>query len=164
MSDFKGFRSVGWTCCTALALTLVAGATAAQDLNFGFNNPSFGGNPGYTTHLFATANAQRTATARNQDTGGALGGNGTGGDTTGGDTRADLFVRQLEGRLLSALSAEVTAAIFGENQQDSGTVQFGDTTITFDRTAAAITLDIINVLDGTSTTITVPQLITNTTN
>ena len=70
------------------------------------------------------------------------------------------FVRQLEGRLLSALSAEVTQAIFGDDPQDSGTVEFGDTTITFDRTPEAITLDIIDALDGTSTTITVPQLVT----
>jgi curli production assembly/transport component CsgF len=70
-------------------------------------------------------------------------------------------VRQLEGRLLSALSAEVTQAIFGDDPQQSGTVEFGDTTITFDRTAGAITLNIIDALDGTTTTITVPQLITS---
>lgn len=141
-------------------LALLSGAASAQDLTFQFINPSFGGSPGNSAHLLGLANAQRTATARDADDGrgGALGG-GTGADD-GRDTRADLFVRQLEGRLLSALSAEVTQAIFGENQQDSGTVEFGDTTITFDRTPEAITLNIIDALDGTSTTITVPQLVT----
>src|SRR6056297_1319235 len=130
----------------------------AQDLSFQFLNPSFGGNPGYSGHLLSTANAQRTATApeRNDD---VFGGN-AGGVDDARDTRADLFVRQLEGRLLSALSAEVTAAIFGDTPQDQGTVEFGDTTITFDRSADAITLNIIDALDGTSTTITVPQLVT----
>lgn len=144
-----------------LVLVVLSGAASAQDLTFQFINPSFGGSPGNSAHLLGLANAQRTATARDADDGrrGALGG-GTGADD-GRDTRADLFVRQLEGRLLSALSAEVTQAIFGENQQDSGTVEFGDTTITFDRTPEAITLNIIDALDGTSTTITVPQLVTN---
>ena len=99
-------------------------------------NPSFGGNPGNS------------------------GSGGGGGTTDGRDTRADLFVRQLEGRLLSALSAQVTEAIFGDTPQDQGTVEFGDTTITFNRTPEAITLDIIDAVNGTTTTITVPQLVT----
>jgi curli production assembly/transport component CsgF len=146
----------------AMALSvcaLIAAPAAGQDLTFQFINPSFGGNPGNSGHLLALANAQREATARDANNGGAFGGAG-GADTTGGDTRADLFLRQLEGRLLSALSAEVTNAIFGDNPQDSGTVEFGDTTITFDRSPDAITLNIIDVLNGTSTTITVPQLVT----
>ena len=147
---------------TALCAALMAGSASAQDLNFRFINPSFGGNPGNSNHLIGLANTQRTATARDANEGrGALGGAAPGGGVTGGDTRADLFVRQLEGRLLSALSAEVTQAIFGDDPQQSGTVEFGDTTITFDRTAGAITLNIIDALDGTTTTITVPQLITS---
>lgn len=130
----------------------------AQDLSFQFINPSFGGNPGNSGHLQSLANIQRNATAPQPVT--ASTGGGTGGGESQRDTRADLFVRQVEGRLLSALSAEVTAAIFGTNPQDRGTVEFGDTTITFDRSAEAITLNIIDALDGTSTTITVPQLVT----
>lgn len=144
------------TVMAALASAVIASPLAAQDLKFSFINPSFGGNPGNSGHLLALANAQRDATASNAKKGGAYGGTGT----DAGDTRADLFVRQLEGRLLSALSAQVTNAIFGDNPQDSGTVEFGDTTITFDRSPDAITLNIIDVLNGTSTTITVPQLVT----
>lgn len=143
-----------------LALCMT-GPAAAQDLTFQFNNPSFGGNPGNSGHLLSIAGAQREATARDVDDGedDVLG--GTDGTDDGRDSRADLFVRQLEGRLLSALSAEVTQAIFGDDPQDEGTVEFGDTTITFERTPGSITLDIIDLLDGTSTTITVPQLVTS---
>lgn len=163
MSNRARFQACAWLATLSFACGGLSTPSFSQDLSFGFSNPSFGGNPGYTTHLFATANAQRTATAKNQEADDIVDGGGNDGDT-GGDTRADLFVRQLEGRLLSALSAEVTAAIFGENQQEAGTVQFGDTTITFQRSPDAITLDIIDVLDGTSTTITVPQLVTTTGN
>jgi curli production assembly/transport component CsgF len=147
---------------TALALGTGGGAVSAGDLTFQFINPSFGGNPGNSGHLLSIANAQREATAADADDGrrGGIGGVGDGADD-GRDSRADLFVRQLEGRLLSALSAEVTEAIFGEDPQEQGTVEFGDTTITFERTPEAITLDIIDLLDGTSTTITVPQLVTS---
>lgn len=145
--------------CAGLTAVSIPGAVAAQELTFQFINPSFGGSAGNSGHLLSLANTQRTATANDPDRNdGILGANGDAAD--GGDTRADLFVRQLEGRLLSALSAEVTQAIFGDDPQDSGTVEFGDTTITFDRTPEAITLDIIDALDGTSTTITVPQLVT----
>lgn len=152
------------TCMTrigAVVLSLAASGASAE-LTFQFNNPSFGGNPGNSGHLLAIANAQRTATAPDRTQGGLLDGGNGGGDGDGRDSRADLFVRQLEGRLLSALSAEVTQAIFGDDPQESGTVEFGDTTITFDRTPDAITLNIIDAFDGTSTTITVPQLVTST--
>lgn len=152
------------TCMTrigAVVLSLAASGASAE-LTFQFNNPSFGGNPGNSGHLLAIANAQRTATAPDRTQGGLLDGGNGGGDGAERDSRADLFVRQLEGRLLSALSAEVTQAIFGDDPQESGTVEFGDTTITFDRTPDAITLNIIDAFDGTSTTITVPQLVTST--
>src|SRR5690606_38392261 len=99
-------------------------------------NPSFGGNPLNSSHLLGMASAQRTATASDAKTNG-LGGSGDLGSTPG-STDADLFVRQLQGRLLSALAGQVTDAIFGVNPKDRGTVQFGDTTVTFERTLDSI--------------------------
>ena len=86
-----------------------------------------------------------------------MGGN-TGGDTVG-TSDADLFIRQLQGRLLSALSGQVTDAIFGENPQDNGTVVFGTTTVEFVRSVGEIRLLIADSLDGSVTEIVVPQLI-----
>lgn len=132
-------------------------AAFAGDLVYTPINPSFGGNPLNSSHLLGTANAQRTATARS---GTSLGG-GTGGDGgTTGSSDADLFVRQLQGRLLSALASQVTEAIFGANPQDYGEITFGDTKIIFDRTMSSITL---TITDPTGTTqIVVPQLVTGT--
>lgn len=136
-----------------LALGRVA---SAGDLVYTPVNPSFGGNPLNSAHLLGTANAQRTATASDfvppaTATPGSPG--------TPGTSDADLFIRQLQGRLLSALAGQVTDAIFGENPQDSGTVQFGDTTVTFERTVGSIRLRITNAADGTVTDIVVPQLV-----
>lgn len=145
---------------TASALVLALAATVipatAGPLVYTPINPSFGGNPLNSAHLMGLASAQRTATASDADDG-----NGGGGDPGGtpGSSDADLFVRQLQGRLLSALASQVTEAIFGENPQNSGTVQFGDTTVTFNRTLDSIELTIV---DPTGTTvIVVPQLVVN---
>ncbi|HEY9021934.1 MAG TPA: curli assembly protein CsgF [Paracoccaceae bacterium] len=140
------------TFCTAAQMTL------AQDLVYTPINPSFGGSPLNSSHLLSTANAQRTATARDANDDDALGGAGL---DTPGSSNADLFVRQLEGRLLSALASQVTDAIFGENPQEGGLVTFGTTTVEFQRTLDSIRLVIIDSLDGTVTEIVVPQLVTN---
>lgn len=145
---------------TLLVAMLCSGAqmTLAQDLVYTPINPSFGGSPLNSSHLLSTANAQRTATARDANDDAALGG---GGLDTPGNSNADLFVRQLEGRLLSALASQVTDAIFGENPQEGGLVTFGTTTVEFQRTLDSIRLVIIDSLDGTVTEIVVPQLVTN---
>jgi curli production assembly/transport component CsgF len=145
-----------------LALT-AAGTTSAGDLVYTPINPSFGGNPLNSSHLLGIASAQREATASDADDDLLGGGNPiTGGP--GGNSQADLFVSQLQGRLLSALASQVTEAIFGENPQDQGTVRFGDTTVTFDRTLDSIRLTIVNGTDGTVTDIVVPQLVTSNLN
>ncbi|MCC1494655.1 curli assembly protein CsgG [Cognatishimia sp. F0-27] len=140
---------------------MTAGTAIAGELTYQPRNPSFGGNPGNGGFLLSIANAQRNATARDFDdsSGSGRGSVDTGESET--DARAELFVRQLESRLLSALASEVTEAIFGTDPQDSGRVEFGDTTITFERTTDSITLNIVDVIAGTTTTITVPQLVTN---
>ncbi|KUF11467.1 curli assembly protein CsgF [Pseudoponticoccus marisrubri] len=142
-------------------VVLVAWATTAgaQDLVYTPVNPSFGGNPLNSNHLLSIANAQREATARDADDDSGGFGRSTGGAT--GTDNVDLFVRQLEGRLLSALAGQVTDAIFGDNPQDSGTVVFGTTTVEFTRSIGEIRLTIADSLDGTVTEIVVPQLIVN---
>lgn len=145
---------------TLFATIGLSGPALAQDLVYTPVNPSFGGNPLNSSHLLGLANAQRDATASDANDGTGVGGGG--GGTDDGDTDVDLFIRQLQGRLLSALASQVTEAIFGENPQDSGTITFGGTTVSFERTADAITLTIVDEL-GTVTVISVPQLVTSDT-
>jgi curli production assembly/transport component CsgF len=136
------------------ASTMAVVPARAVDLVYTPINPSFGGSPLNSSHLLGLANAQRDATASDAKTTTGTGGTGS-GDTGGGDSDVDLFIRQLQGRLLSALASQVTEAIFGDNPQDNGTIQFGGTTVEL------ITLRITND-DGTVTVITVPQLVTTT--
>jgi curli production assembly/transport component CsgF len=116
----------------------------AQDLTYQPVDPSFGGNPFNSAHLLGIANAQnkykdpKTATTNSQ---------------------ADIFARQLQSRLLSALSSQIVDAIFGENPQQHGTISFGGQTITFDRGLDDVTLNITDNGTGEVTTIVIPTFV-----
>jgi curli production assembly/transport component CsgF len=117
---------------------------AAQDLVYEPINPSFGGNPFNSAHLLGIANAQNNYKDPKASTGGS---------------QADIFARQLQSRLLSALSSQIVDAIFGENPQESGTITFGGQTIDFIRGLDAVTLTITNDETGEITTIVIPTFI-----
>lgn len=118
----------------------------AQELVYEPVSPSFGGNPFNSSHLMATAEAQND----HKDPSAEVSGLGT--------SQADLFVRQLQSRLLSGLSSQIADAIFGDNPQDQGTVVFGDQSIEFVRNLDNITLTIFDSSTGETTTIVIPQL------
>ncbi|MBN9307620.1 MAG: hypothetical protein BGO82_06705 [Devosia sp. 67-54] len=133
-----------------------------SDLVYTPINPTFGGNPLNSSHLLAIASAQRTATASDApktDTSSGTG--GTGSSTS--QSNVDLFISQLEGRLLSSLASQVTDAIFGSNPQNHGTITFGSTIVVFDRSDVthSIDLTITDTTTGQVTLISVPQLVTS---
>lgn len=75
-----------------LSLSAVAAGAAAEDRNFNFLSPAFGGDPAYGTYFFGVAQAQLGATNRNPEAAatGGIGGNGAptvgGGGSIGGPT------------------------------------------------------------------------------
>ncbi|MEH6833120.1 MULTISPECIES: curli assembly protein CsgF [Falsihalocynthiibacter] len=139
------------------AMFVTASPAIGSEITYQPVNPSFGGSPLNSSHLIATATAQRDATARNANQN--SGTSGTETDTS--SSQADLFVRQLEGRLLSALAGQVTEAIFGDTGSEGGSITFGSTQVTYERTPETIRLLITDSLDGTVTEIIVPQLLTD---
>lgn len=128
---------------SAAAMTMGLCSAGAQELVYEPVNPTFGGNPFNSSHLLAIANAQ-------DDT------EPPASASSSSDPQADLFVRQLQSRLLSGLAAEVTDAIFGDNPQESGRVVFGDQTIEFFRGLDSITLTIFDAGTGSTTEIVIP--------
>lgn len=127
------------------AVLAAAGPTAAQDLVFTPVNPSFGGDPFNSSHLLEIANAQRPEKKR---------------DLYDDElTMSELFLQQLESRLLSAVAADVTDAIFGEGAVDSGSVTFADQFVQFERGLDSVTLIVTDLSTGGSTTIEIPILV-----
>ena len=137
--------------CVRLALTslsvgigMQAMPALAQDMVYEPIDPSFGGNPFNSAHLLGVANAQndyKDPDARNSN------------------SQADIFARQLQSRLLSALSSQIVDAIFGDNPQESGTISFGGQTIQFFRDLSSVTLIIRNDETGEETRIVVPLFV-----
>lgn len=142
------------------ALFVFSGPISAQDLVFQPVNPSFGGNALNSSHLLSVANAQKNATARDVVTS-SSGSSSFSSSSSSSLSQAELFARQLQSRLLSALSSEVVDAIFGDDPQQSGEVVFGTTTISFERGVDAIDLVLTDTVEGTVTEISVPQLVVN---
>lgn len=134
----------------AVAALAIAAPASAQELKFQFNNPSFGGNPFNSDHLLGTATAQRPE--RKTDSAGG----------TGELTEAQLFARQIQSRLLSALSSSVVEAITGSAPGSSGEFTVGDQRISFERTLSEIKLTIFDDTTGENTQIVVPVFNTTT--
>jgi curli production assembly/transport component CsgF len=123
---------------------MVPAGAQAQDLRYQPINPTFGGNPFNSSHLLGIANGQNDY----KDPA-----------TVSSTSEADVFARQLQSRLLSALSSQIVDAIFGENPQERGTISFGGQTINFVRDVDNVTLTITDDGTGKATTIVVPTFL-----
>lgn len=132
---------------TALLLLLFCVNTQAQELVYKPINPSFGGDSFNSSHLLSIANINRPdppvdATPFGSDA-----------DTS----QADFFVRQLESRILSRLSSDITDAIFGPDADPTGTFQFDNTTISFETLLdGTVQIEIADLTTGGVTEIEVP--------
>lgn len=136
----------------AVAIAL-AGATGgafgaapvmAQDLVHQPISPTFGGNPFNSNHILGIANAQNNTSDPN---------------AADRNDQSSIFARQLESRLLSALSSQIVDAIFGENPQEQGTITFGGQTIEFFRNLDEVNLIIRDDNSGEETRIVIPLFV-----
>lgn len=128
----------------ALGCIAVATPALAQDLVHEPISPTFGGNPFNSNHILGIANAQNKNTDPN---------------AVNRNDQSSIFARQLESRLLSALSSQIVDAIFGDNPQEQGTITFGGQTIEFFRGLDSVTLIIRNDDTGEETRIEIPLFI-----
>ena len=139
-----GLKTLSRTAVAVAAIGWIGFAASAQELVYTPVNPSFGGDSFNSSHLLGIANAQNDYKDPDSE--------------TTGNTQIDQFLRQLQSRLLSSLAAQVNDAIFGENPQDSGTITFGDQTITFVRLLDSVALTITDTTTGAVTEISIPLL------
>lgn len=124
--------------------SLSASPVMAQDLVHTPISPTFGGNPFNSNHILGIANAQNKTTDPN---------------AVDRNDQSSIFARQLESRLLSALSSQIVDAIFGENPQEQGVITFGGQTIEFFRSLDEVTLVIRDDNSGEETRIVIPLFI-----
>src|SRR3546814_2059721 len=94
---------LSWRALLLLSFSSIAGTASAQDMVYTPINPSFGGHPFNSSHLIGIANAQNNF----KDT-----------KSTTSNSQADIFARQLQSRLLSVLSSQITDARSEENTSE----------------------------------------------
>ena len=135
------FRTGRAALAAGILIACSSGAIAQQQVYTPIN-PSFGGNPFNSAHLLGIANAQNNFKDPNAPDSGS---------------QSDIFARQLQSRLLSALSNNIVNAIFGPNAQNNGTVDFGGQTISWVNELGQITVTITDDATGQVTTIVVPD-------
>lgn len=135
--------SVSKAILLASAVLCTVPATA-QDVVYRPISPTFGGNPFNSNHVLGVANANNNTRDPN---------------SSSSNSQADIFARQLQSRLLSALSSQIVDAIFGDNPQEQGVISFGGQTIEFFRSLDEVTLIIRNDETGEETRIVVPLFI-----
>lgn len=128
----------------ALGLGVAASPALAQDLVHEPISPTFGGNPFNSNHILGIANAQN----KTRDP-----------DAVDRNSQSSIFARQLESRLLSALSSQIVDTIFGDNPQEQGTITFGGQTIECFRSLDSVTLIIRDDDTGEETRIVIPLFI-----
>ena len=133
-----------WRACLLAGAALCASPLAAQDVVYEPISPTFGGNPFNSQHVLGVANANNDFRDPR---------------ASSSNSQADIFARQLQSRLLSALSSQIVDAIFGENPQESGTISFGGQTIEFSRSLEEVTILIRDDATGEETRIVVPLFI-----
>jgi curli production assembly/transport component CsgF len=130
-----------------IAFVLSSGSANASALVYTPVDPAFGGSPFNSAYLLGVA--------------GAINGYQPPSAANGVDQGA-LFVQELQGQLLGALSTQITNIIFGPNAAPSGQVVFGDQTIAFTRSTGSVNLTISNSTTGAVTQISIPTLLTST--
>ena len=126
------------------AALFFAEVASSQDLSFEFVNPTFGGNSFNSSHLLGLAEIQNQFV----DDGSAR--------SAASSSQSDLFVRQLQSRLLSSLSSGLSEVITGASPGDTDTIVIGDQEIFYERTLEDISVRITNLLDGAVTEIVLP--------
>lgn len=131
--------------CAAGAAMLASGAALASPQIYTPVDPAFGGSPFNSNYLLGVAagiNSYEPPSRNTLDQGA-------------------LFLQQLQGQLLGALSTQITNIIFGPNAAQSGQVVFGDQTIAFVRNVGSVDLTISNGTTGAVTHISIPTVLTS---
>ncbi|MEM9046417.1 MAG: curli assembly protein CsgF [Pseudomonadota bacterium] len=133
------------------AIFLLSTCATAQELVYQPVNPSFGGDSFNSAHLLSIAEIGRPDPPQADD---------PFDFPSFDDTQADAFTRQLESRILSQLSADITDAIFGDEAEPQGVFQFDQTTIAFETLLdGTVRLEITDLSSGGVTAIEIPSFL-----
>ena len=132
-------------------LLFVASSVHATELDFGFKSPSFSG-IGYSSHVQTIEN---TETSRKQAIEAAKLQAAKDAAAAANNTNLQKFLNNFESRVYAQLSTQLVNNLFGENPQNSGTVQLEGNTIQYTKSADQVSLTVTDV-NGNITQVQIP--------
>ena len=126
-------------------------SNAQAEQSFSFKSPAFSG-IGYSSHVQTIENTETTRkqaleAQKLQDAKDAA--------ALAKNTNLNKFLNNFESRVYAQLSTQLINNLFGENPQNSGTVQIEGNTITYTKTADQISMTITGS-NGNVTQVTIP--------
>ena len=134
-----------------LILLILLTNNVSAEQTFSFKSPAFSG-IGYSSHVQTIENTETTRkqaleAQKLQDAKDAA--------SLAKNTNLNKFLNNFESRVYAQLSTQLINNLFGENPQNSGTVQIEGNTITYTKTADQISMTITGA-DGNITQVTIP--------
>ena len=134
-----------------IILLLFMFSNVQAEQSFSFKSPAFSG-IGYSSHVQTIENTETTRkqaleAQKLQDAKDAA--------ALAKNTNLNKFLNNFESRVYAQLSTQLINNLFGENPQNSGTVQIEGNTITYTKTADQISMTITGA-NGNVTQVTIP--------
>ena len=134
-----------------IILLLFMFSNVQAEQSFSFKSPAFSG-IGYSSHVQTIENTETTRkqaleAQKLQDAKDAA--------ALAKNTNLNKFLNNFESRVYAQLSTQLINNLFGENPQNSGTVQIEGNTITYTKTADQISMTITDS-NGNVTQVTIP--------
>ena len=125
---------------------------SAQELTFGFKNPSFHSGNGYSSHVLSVEQLRFTRQKDVKDKEEAL---AKEAEREANQNTVKKFLVNVESRIYAQLSKQLVDNMFGEGSATSGTAEIEDNIVYWEKVGNNINIRITES-DGTVTTMSVP--------
>lgn len=135
-----------------LVLTAVAFVAEADEIKFGFKNPSFSG-VGTSSH-YLTIDSQEMS--RKDAIKAEIKALKEAAEREEANSTLARFIKNFESRVYAQLSRQLVDQLFGENPATEGSFMLFDNLITWTSDGVSITMTIFNEATGETTEITIP--------
>ena len=137
-----------------IVLSLIAVSTemSADEIKFGFKNPSFSG-VGTSSH-YLTIDSQEMS--RKEAIAAEIKALKEAAEREEANSTLARFIKNFESRVYAQLSRQLVDQLFGENPATEGSFMLFDNLITWTSDGISITMTIFNEATGETTTITIP--------
>ena len=135
-----------------ISLITASFSANAQDLQFGFKNPSFHSCNGYSSHVLSVEQLRFTRQKDVKDKEEAL---AKEAEREANQNTVKKFLVNVESRIYAQLSKQLVDNMFGEGSATSGTAEIEDNIVYWEKVGNNINIRITES-DGTVTTMSVP--------